>query len=67
MLYSPGVTARYGSGVDTRINHLVNASNDAYRRSEAGLRIRVVDTLMRDVDVATSLARTTLALIQSLK
>ncbi|MCP5057019.1 MAG: hypothetical protein GY937_09885 [bacterium] len=42
ILYSPATTARYGSGVDTRINHLINAANDAYRRSEAGLRLRVV-------------------------
>ncbi len=42
VLYSPGVTARYGSGVDTRVNHVVNVANDAYRLSEAGLRLRVV-------------------------
>ncbi|MBW2395536.1 MAG: hypothetical protein JRG95_14845, partial [Deltaproteobacteria bacterium] len=42
VLYSPATTARYGSGVDTRINHLINATNDTYARSEAGLRVRLV-------------------------
>lgn len=42
VLYTPAATARYGSGVETRINQILNAANDTYGRSEAGLRLRLV-------------------------
>ncbi len=41
-LYSQDVSNRYGSGVDTRIDHIVGVANDAFQRSEAGMRLRAV-------------------------
>jgi hypothetical protein len=41
-LYTPGVTQLYGSGVDTRIGHVVDVTNQVYATSEAGIRIHVV-------------------------
>lgn len=42
VLYTPGVAALYGGATETRIQYLEDVSNDIFRRSEAGLRIRVV-------------------------
>ena len=52
-LYTPDVTARYGSGVETRIDHLVAVANDAFERSEAGIRLRVVHA--SEVEYPTSI------------
>ena len=41
-LYTPGVTTRYGSAVDTRLQHLINVSNQIFAASEAGVRLRHV-------------------------
>lgn len=41
-LYTPDVTQRYGSGVSARIDQMVAVANDAFRRSEAGVRLRAV-------------------------
>lgn len=42
VLYTPGVATLYGGATETRIQYLEDVTNDIFRRSEAGLRIRVV-------------------------
>jgi hypothetical protein len=40
--YTPSVVTRYGSGLDTRLQHLVNVTNDSFAQSESGVRVRIV-------------------------
>jgi len=43
VLYTPGAAQRYAStGVDLRIDHLINVANDAFARTQSAIELRVV-------------------------
>jgi hypothetical protein len=43
VLYTPGAAQRYAAtGVDLRIDHLVNAANDVFARTRSAIELRVV-------------------------
>ncbi|MBD1390376.1 hypothetical protein IC617_13115 [Neiella sp. HB171785] len=42
VLYTDGVTARYGAGVESRINQVVNVTNQVYSDSDLNLQLRLV-------------------------
>lgn len=48
VLYTPGVAARYGGDPSTRINHLINVSNQVYTDSEVDIELRLVHTMEVD-------------------
>jgi len=45
VIYTPGVAARYGGDPSTRINHLINVSNQVYDDSDINVELRVVHTM----------------------
>ena len=43
-LYTPGATSKYNGNPETRINHLINVTNQIYADSNLDLNLRVVHT-----------------------
>jgi len=42
VLYSDGVEQQYGQGVESRINQIINVSNDVYQNSDLDISLRLV-------------------------
>ena len=44
-VYTPGASALYPGGINTRIQHIFNVANQAYADSEVGITLRLVQSL----------------------